>query len=108
LGYFVGLSKEESGPGTTSRRSMRLPDEDFGDDVWVLTLDRMHCWLEEPKHPTWLQDSKYFSHKYDHAGMNYELAISLVDSKLIWMNGPFRAGANNKKCFADNGLMGQA
>jgi hypothetical protein len=73
-------------------------------DVFILTVDGTHCWIQEPKHPTWSQDSKFYSHKYAKAGINYELAISLTESKLIWMNGPFKAGQNDKKIFAEKGL----
>jgi hypothetical protein len=66
-----------------SRRTKIVFPEDFGDDIWILTVDGTHCWIEEPKHPTWSQDSKYYSHKYAKSGMNYELAISLTESKLI-------------------------
>jgi hypothetical protein len=27
------------------------PDDNFGDDIWVLTVDGTHCWLREPQHP---------------------------------------------------------
>lgn len=82
--------------------------EDFAYlDLWVMTVDGTHCWiqeLQEPNHPTWSQDSKYYSHKYNKAGMNFELGIALNDNKLLWMNGPFKAGANDMKIFKDKGL----
>jgi hypothetical protein len=56
--------------------------EDFGEDIWILTVDGTHCWIQEPKHPTWSQDKAFFSHKYGKAGVNYELAISLTESRL--------------------------
>jgi hypothetical protein len=78
--------------------------EDFDEDIWVLTVDGTHCWIQEPKHPTWSQDKDFFSHKYGKAGINYELAISLTESRLIWMNGPFKAGTNDVTIFKNNGL----
>ena len=80
------------------------PDNNFGTDVWAISVDGTHCWIEEPQHPIWSQDPKYFSHKYGKAGLNYELGISLSESKLVWMNGPFRAGLNDVQVFRDQGL----
>jgi hypothetical protein len=80
------------------------PDNNFGTDVWAISVDGTHCWIEEPQHPIWSQDPKYFSHKYGKAGLNYELGISLSESKLVWMNGPFRAGLNDVQVFKNEGL----
>ncbi len=40
------------------------PEENVGDDIYAITVDGTHCWIQEPQHPTWSQDSRYFSHKY--------------------------------------------
>ena len=68
------------------------PAAKFSELKWAISVDGMHCWIAEPKHPHWSQDRTYFSHKYSKAGLNYELGISLEDSHLVWMAGPFRAG----------------
>jgi hypothetical protein len=83
---------------------IKWPDDNFGTDIWALTVDGTHCWIQEPQHPTWSQDSKYFSHKYGKAGVNYELGISLADGHLVWMKGPFKAGLNDIKIFTTKGL----
>jgi hypothetical protein len=83
---------------------IKWPDGNGGDDIWILSVDGTHCWIHEPQHPTWSMDSDYYSHKYAKAGMNYELGISLTDSKLIWMNGPFPAGLNDITIFTKKGL----
>jgi hypothetical protein len=80
------------------------PNDYGGDDIWVLSVDGTHCWIQEPQHPTWSQDKSYYSHKYAKAGMNYELGISLSESKLLWMNGPFKAGGNDKLVLKNKGL----
>lgn len=80
------------------------PADDFGPDIWVLTVDGTHCMIQEPAHPIWSQDRMYFSHKYGKAGVNYELGIALYESKLIWMNGPFRAGESDNRIFKRYGL----
>ena len=75
------------------------------DDEWVMTVDGTHCWIEEPEHPTWSRDTSYFSHKYNKAGMGYELGIHLWKSQLIWMNGPHKAGKNDGWVLQNNGLL---
>lgn len=110
--------------------------EDWGADIWVVTVDGTHCWINEPNHPEFSQDSKYYSHKFAKAsiswsfvcpshcpiltlflshshphplkaGINYELGVSISSSHLVWMNGPFRAGTNDARIFRDGGLREQ-
>ena len=80
--------------------------EDFDhDDVWIMTVDGTHCIWIEPDHPEFSQDEKAFSFKKKHAGLCYELGIHLYQPQLIWMNGSFYAGANDKSNFIrENGL----
>ena len=75
------------------------PDNIFGDDILAINVDGTHCWIQEPQHPTLSMDSDYFSHKYGKAGLNYELEVSIFESRLVWMNGPFPAGSNDMKVF---------
>ena len=72
---------------------------------WVLSVDGIHCWINEPSHPEWSQDPAYYSHKYNKAGLDYELGISLVDNRLLWMAGPFPAGTNDITVFREKGLL---
>ncbi|CAJ1956085.1 unnamed protein product [Cylindrotheca closterium] len=72
---------------------------------WVMTVDGIHCWINEPSHKEWSQDPKYYSHKYNKAGLDYELGISLVDNRLLWMRGPFPAGTNDITIFREKGLL---
>jgi hypothetical protein len=80
------------------------PDDNFGDDIWAVTVDGTHCWIREPQHPTWSQDPEYYSHKYNKAGLNYKLAMSISQNRLVWMNGPFKAGMNDITIFTKKGL----
>lgn len=73
-------------------------------DVWIMTVDGAHCKVNEPGHPEFSMDDKYFSHKHKNSGMSYELGIHLFESKLIWMNGPFPAGRNDNGNFSKGGL----
>ena len=59
----------------------------------VLSLDCTDCQIEEPKHPTLNQDSGYSSHKFKKAGLRYEIALDLHEPKIVWINGPYKAGS---------------
>lgn len=78
--------------------------EDWGDDIWIITVDGTHCWIQEPTHPDWSQDRTFYSHKYNKAGINYELGVSIAYPRLVWMNGPFKAGKSDVSIFRDKGL----
>ena len=80
------------------------PDELGGNNIWIMSVDGTHCWIAEPGHPNFSQDSEYYSHKFNKAGINYELGIALATGKLIWMNGPFKAGRNDLNIFTQEGL----
>ena len=73
-------------------------------DVWIMTVDGTSCAIDEPTHPEFSQNQKAFSHKKKHAGLTYELGISLFTSHLVWMNGPFLSGANDKTNLVKHGL----
>jgi len=93
-------------------------------EVWIMTVDGTDQWTVERRTADFSQDRKRFSKKFDHAGMAYELGISLTGG-LIWMNGPFLAGTTdlnkfrfegglkerlqliNKKAIADLGYPGE-
>jgi hypothetical protein len=70
-------------------------------------VDGTHCWIAELQHPEWSQDCEYYSHKFNKAGISYELTIDIARSRLVGMNGPFRAGTNDVKIFSRHGLMEQ-
>jgi len=69
-----------------------------------MTVDGTHCKINEPIHPEYSQNEKYFSHKHKNSGLSYELGIDLFESKLMWMNGPFPAGRNDNGNFSQGGL----
>ena len=52
----------------------------------------MHCKIPEPKHPRLSKNPKFYSHKSNSAGLSYELALDLFESKLVWLKGPLPAG----------------
>lgn len=86
------------------KEKITWPEDDYGNDKWIMSVDGVHCWCQEPKHEVWSMDTKYYSHKYASAGFDYELGVSLSENRLIWMNGPFPAGTNDITIFKTKGL----
>ena len=72
------------------------------DDIWIMTVDGTHVWIQEPNHPVFSQDKDYYSHKYNKAGMSCEIGISLKGG-VVWLNGPFPAGTSDLKIFRKEG-----
>lgn len=73
---------------------IKWPDN-FGNDIWVGTVDGTMIKSHEPNHEKYPKDRKAFSFKHHASGYNYEIVLSLVESKIIWLNGPFKAGTND-------------
>ena len=48
-------------------------------------MDGVQFTFHEVKHPTLSKDPDYFAHKLNGPGLGYELALSIYESKLIWI-----------------------
>lgn len=82
-----------------------FPD-DFGSDVWIMTVDGINFEINEPTTAPVTKDPSFFDHKHNHAGLSYELGVDLHRSALIWMSGPHKAGeTNDAGRFARHGLL---
>jgi len=53
-----------------------------------ITVDGTDFWVPEPK-PF---NPDYYSHKFNHAGLRYEIGICIVTGWIVWINGPFPCG----------------
>ena len=56
---------------------------------WTFCVDGVHCPIPEQS-PFW---KKWYSHKFCAAGLAYEIATAVTTGFIIWVNGPFPAGA---------------
>ena len=74
------------------------------DEIFLYSVDGVHCRTNEAIHPTLAKNTKLFSHKFNQAGVGYELAVSLRENALVWMNGPFVASKHDVTIFRENGL----
>jgi len=68
-------------------------------DTWssnfIISVDGVHCNYHEEKHATLSKDKSIYSHKRNGPGLMYELALSLFESKLVWVKGPIGAGKSD-------------
>ena len=71
--------------------------------IFLITVDGVHCRLNEPKHPTKSKNPGFYSHKFHQAALDYELAVSIFENKLVWMNGPFPSGKHDINVFRERG-----
>ncbi|KAI2500860.1 hypothetical protein MHU86_13580 [Fragilaria crotonensis] len=71
---------------------------------FLYSVDGVHCRTNEIMHPTLARNKKLYSHKFNQAGFAYELALSLTDNSLVWMNGPFLGSKHDVTIFRDDGL----
>lgn len=69
----------------------------------VLDCTGVHSATNGPIHPLFSKDKAFYSHKKKCAGLCCKLGVHLHESKLMWMNGPFRAGPNDNQNFAKGG-----
>lgn len=59
-------------------------------------MDGVHFRIWEPRK---FPSTKWYSQKYKKAGLTYEIAVAIHHNQIVWVNGPFPAGENDKKMF---------
>jgi len=74
------------------------------DEIYFMSVDGIHCRINKPIDAAFSKNKKYYSHKYNQAGVNYEIGLSIYRSKLMWMNGPFPASTNDVTIYREHGL----
>lgn len=66
---------------------------------FLLSVDGVHCKCFERPTPSLNKDKKYYSHKSNSPALSYEVALSIYQSNIIHINGPFRAGTRDLTIF---------
>jgi hypothetical protein len=80
--------------------SWRNPDKpEAGDTHFIITVDGTHCPIEEPTLPSFKEQRKFYSHKFESAGLDYEVALSIFEPKCVLIAGPYPAGKNDITIF---------
>lgn len=72
-------------------------------EMYVASVDGVHFRIWEPRK---FPSTKWYSHKYKKAGLTYKIAVAIHHNKIVWVNGPFPAGENDKKVFDKEGGLG--
>ena len=70
-----------------------------GETKFILTVDGTHCRIDEPTLGSFAEQRKYYSHKFRSAGLDYEVALSIYESKCVWVAGPYPAGKHDITIF---------
>ena len=82
-------------------REVKIKWGGFGNKTCIVTVDENCCPINEPRcYP----DSKWYSHKFNAAGVCYELAIAIHRQAPVWLTGPFPASMHDMTIFR-SGLM---
>ena len=69
------------------------------DVVFLISVDGVHCkTYEARKCPT----AKVYSHKSKGPALAYELALSVYENRLVWINGPFDASVHDITMFRNH------
>jgi DDE superfamily endonuclease len=71
-------------------------NQQVGVALWLLSVDGTHCRIKEPRS---VPDKDWYSHKHHKPCLAYELGVNLFESKLVWINGPFKAGETDLVIF---------
>ena len=90
----------------TNHRNIVFPiEEEIGDDIWTRYVDGAIFMTCERFHPEFYRDTKRYDQKSNGCGITYDIGDHIFQDRLIWTNGPFKAGSNNEKGnFAKHGL----
>ena len=73
-------------------------------EIYLVSVDGVHCKTHEFYHPTSSKNPKLYSHKFNQAALAYEVALSLWENKCVHINGPFQASVHDKAIFTDDGV----
>jgi hypothetical protein len=69
--------------------------QDNNTPIFLVSVDGVHCTINEPIHPKLSKNPKYYSHKHNQAALNYELGVSVYENKLVHMKGPKPASTHD-------------
>lgn len=76
------------------------PDSDCDDEtIFIITVDGVHCPIEEPTHDTFSENTQFYSHKFKSAALDYEIGMSVFEDNCVWVAGPYPAGKNDISIF---------
>jgi DDE superfamily endonuclease len=66
------------------------------DEIFIVSVDGVHCKIQEVRKDP---GAKWYSHKFNAAGVTYELGIAVRSNRLVWIKGPFPASQHDVTTF---------
>ena len=76
------------------------PDDPDGPETrFIISVDGTHCKIQEPTLDSFEEQRKFYSHKFQSAGLDYEVALSIFEPKCMWIAGPYPAGKHDITVF---------
>ncbi|GAX21863.1 hypothetical protein FisN_30Hu064 [Fistulifera solaris] len=81
--------------------------DDPASERFIITVDGTDFKCTEPQHDTLPIDRQFFSQKFNHGAVKYEVALSIFEPKCVWMNGPHPGGRHDLTILREGGLLQQ-
>lgn len=72
---------------------------------YVISIDGTDMKINEQQHDTEPINKAYFSHKLNHGALKYEIALSVLEPKCVWVNGPHPGGKHDITVLREGGLL---
>ena len=76
-------------------------DRDDCPEIFALSIDVTDFQTWEKQHDTYNQDPANCSRKFNHCGVKYEIGLSIFESKIQWINGPYKGSVHDITIFRD-------
>ena len=80
------------------------PEEKYSNpdgQIFLCSVDGIDMKTREKSSPEFNLDRTQYTHKHNHGGLKYEIAVDAFEPKIVWVNGPFRGGKHDKNIFID-------
>jgi hypothetical protein len=63
---------------------IKWPEDHEWDTIFIASVDGTHAFTNEPRDPNVRKNPKWYSHKDNNPGINYEIALHLWTQQVIW------------------------
>lgn len=77
---------------------------DPGTEIFIITVDGTDCKIWEKKHQRYPIDIGFFSKKFQHAAVKYEIGVAIFHDSIVWVNGPFPGTRHDITILRNDGL----
>ena len=73
-------------------------------EIFSFSLDGVDILSTETKNQSMNKDTQMASHKYKRPAYRWEVLMAVHEPKILWINGPFKAGKNERVILRTKGL----